>query len=633
MTAKYNFEPLGGSPEDGYNDPLKTIFGNSVEAVTREAFQNSIDAVKNDDEPVRIKVSLENWKPDYIPEASQLKQIFQACKIAAEREKNISGIKHFQNSINILESNTIPVLVISDSNTTGLTGSDSDTRGNFYKFFKSVGGHAKAEGSAGSYGFGKTTNIAFSAIDTFYASSFYIDEKNNSEEVVFMGSVRLCSHDIDGIRMRGIGSYSREGQLPIRNKKNIPKQFIRESLSGTSVYIPAYKDSSNWKESTIKSALKNFWLAILNKKLIVEILEEKADSIIINSSTLESLLYEYYKDTKEGASWKKESPLPYYLAYTKSKKETENLNVLGTVECYLLAGRSESSPNYIACFRKNLMLIHHIRFKSIIPYSGVFVCTSEDGNKVLQKMEPPQHDAWDPKVPHAKDDNGKILVECQAAEKEYKTFLKNKLHEMLGSRASKKIALTSLDGRLSLNNSAYQSTKNITDGNHDVANDNNNNEDQLAIKRTTQFQEASRINTRSSTVSKEGRNISSKTTKKEKTKKQKPASDPRVVGDTVANLRAFTTRDSDGLVTKLIIRSTPNIKLKIQLKAGTEDGTGNVNIKSTTIGTPCDIHGRHEGDKTCITGIVTDSKGEAYLLVRFFNEQKYALTADFYEIG
>jgi hypothetical protein len=630
MTAKFNFEPLGGSPEDGYNDPLKTIFGNSVEAVTREAFQNSIDAVKNSNEPVKIKVRLDDWKPDHIPEVEQLKQIFQACKEAAEREKNKSGIKHFENSISILEGTNIPVLVISDTNTTGLTGADTDTQGNFYKFFKSVGGHAKAEGSAGSYGFGKTTNIAFSAIDTFFASSVYYNEENESEEVVFMGSVRVCSYDINEIRMRGIGSFSKEGQLPIRDKKDIPQQFTRESSCGTSVYIPAYKNANNWKESTIKSALKNFWLAILNNKLQVEILEEGVAPVVIDSTTLESLLNYYYAKTSEGASWKKDSPLPYYLAYTKAKKQEARIGVLGEVECYLLAGKSESAPNYIACFRKNLMLIQHIRFKSIIPYSGVFVCTSEDGNKILQKMEPPQHDAWDPKVPHAKDDHGNTLTECVAADKEYKIFLKEKIHEMLGSRTSKKIALTSLDGRLTLENDENEKKYN-SDGNaKEIAE--NNNEDQQVIRRTTRIQEASRINTRASNVFKDGKVVSNKTKKKKNTKKQTKKTDPNVVGDTVANLRAFTIRDSEGLVTKLIIRSSPNIKFKIQLKAGTEDSTANVRIKSSTLGTPCDIDGKMDGDKTCITGLTTDSNGEARFEVKFEENQKYSLSADFYEI-
>jgi hypothetical protein len=432
--------------------------------------------------------------------------------------------------------------------------------------------------------------------------------------------------------MRGIGSYSKDGQLPIRNKNIIPKQFQRARSNGTSVYIPAYKDSSNWKDSTIRSALKNFWLAILNEKLIVQIEDGENKPVIINSKTLETLLLDYYTENTDGASWKKNSPLPYYLAYTKAKKQDGNLEVLGSVECYLLAGKADNSPNYIACFRKNLMLIQHIRFKSIIPYSGVFICTSDDGNKILQKMEPPQHDTWDSKVPHAKDDNGITLTECLTADKEYKSFLKEKIHEMLGSRTTKKIALTSLDGRISLGNDTETSDQNDASISPIGSEAHNGGDQHQIIRRSHGIIEASRINTRTNNVSKDGNNTSKKTTKKEKKNKPKPTTDPKVVGDTVANLRAFTVKDEEGLITKLIIRTTPSIKIKVHLKAGTEDGTCNVNIKSSTNGKPCNIHGGDEGDKTCISGIETDSNGEAALWVRFEEDQTYALSADFYEI-
>jgi hypothetical protein len=40
-----------------------------------------------------------------------------------------------------------------------------------------------------------------------------------------------------------------------------------------------------------------------------------------------------------------------------------------------------------------------------VPFAGLFVCTDSNGNKLLRMLEPPKHDAWDPK--RVDDDSGK----------------------------------------------------------------------------------------------------------------------------------------------------------------------------------------------------------------------------------
>ena len=67
----YHFDNQGNGPEDGYNDPLKTIFGSRVEAVAREAFQNSTDAIHDSSQPVRVKVQLEYITKDEIPDSAK----------------------------------------------------------------------------------------------------------------------------------------------------------------------------------------------------------------------------------------------------------------------------------------------------------------------------------------------------------------------------------------------------------------------------------------------------------------------------------------------------------------------------------------------------------------------------------
>jgi hypothetical protein len=44
-----------------------------------------------------------------------------------------------------------------------------------------------------------------------------------------------------------------------------------------------------------------------------------------------------------------------------------------------------------------------------VPFSGLFICTDQEGNKLLRKLEPPKHDIWDPK--RTEDQSGKKALD------------------------------------------------------------------------------------------------------------------------------------------------------------------------------------------------------------------------------
>ena len=633
MKPRYEFEPLGNSPEDGYNDPLKTIFGQDAETVAKEAFQNSIDAAADPTKPVRVKVNLEWIDAKQIPGAIQLKKIFTACS------KNPSGKTHFENAIKQLASKKIPVLILSDFNTTGLTGSNTDKKGKYYNFFKSVGGHNKLQGSAGSYGYGKATNIAFSAFDTFFATSLYAEK--SAKKFVFMGCVRVCSHQTDEKERRGLGSFGLPGQLPIRVKTEIPSYYLRRTKEpGTDIFIPAYRDAANWKQNIIRSALKNFWPAILKSRLEVEV-----GDVSITAASIDELMATYFPAGTKVERWKFNDPTPYYQAYKTGKKITAKLETLGDVECYLLSGSSVTSTNHVACFRKNLMLIQHKRFESIVPFSGVFICPDEAGNIILQKMEPPQHNEWSKSVRHAQDETGITLKECSAADREYRTFLRDELKKLLTARSQKKIELGTIDEYISLLDSR---DKVATAGKDDTGDEQSDKElgrevvkPQIVVERAHR-KNAPKLaaipgndddgeviadgdgdqpgggkssggggegNSSAGSGSSGGGEVTAKITR--------------------AKLRSFTVSDGDHLKTVLIIRTIPkrpNAKLKVNLKAGTDDGYEAVEIESVA------PQGSISSDGA-ILGLKTDSRGELRLDVCFKRNERYSLKADVYEIG
>jgi hypothetical protein len=637
---QYEFEPLGNSPEDGFNDPLKTIFGQAAETVTREAFQNSIDAVLDPQKPVVVKVSLKMLSRSDIPQVEQLEKVLNACA------ENKNGKKHFQNALKVLREGNIPTLVISDFNTTGLTGADNDKNGKYHNFFKSVGGHNKPAGSAGSYGYGKSTNIAFSEIDTFFATSNH-GVGNNQEGVLFMGCVRVCSHSMEDIEKRGVGSFGLPGQLPVRDSSLIPTSFFLEHRggnSGTDIFIPAYKDHKEWKVNTIKSALKNFWLAVLEGKLQVEV-----DEVKINSKTIDEVIHNYFPVTgRVGNAWRKDDPVPYFEAYKKGSRQKEKLPILGQVESSLLSSDEKNATGYVACFRKNLMLIQHKNFRSIVPFTGVFICSDDDGNAILQKMEPPQHDRWDPQVLHAQDENGKPLPECSDADKEYREFLRAEIKKLLGTGSSRRFELSSVDRFISIINTEKRSigipSKNeaneTTEKQTGVEKIKRRKSSFEPVRKTAAFTAMAEALEGGETIAIGTDELGTPPGPGGQSETRPGPSVPPVSttgvdsGETEkkarivkASFRAIPVKENGVLKTEIIIRTKParpNRTFNIHFKAGTDEESLPLPVTAVAPQGRVDLKGN-------VANVISDNNGEIRIQVMFVQNRVYALKINLYE--
>jgi hypothetical protein len=639
-TLQYEFEPLGRSPEDGFNDPLKTIFGQDVETVIREAFQNSIDAVLDPTKPVVVKVSLETLSRSDIPNIEQLEKILKACS------ENKTGKRHFLNALNVLRSGKIPTLVISDFNTTGLSGSDNDESGKYYNFFKSVGGNNKPPGSAGSYGYGKSTNIAFSEIDTFFATSKH-EAGDGPVGHLFMGCIRVCSHMTKNVKKRGVGSFGMPGQLPVRDPLLIPKPFFldhRRDNFGTDIFIPAYKDRDAWKLNTIKSALKNFWLAVMEGKLQLQV-----DDVQINNETIDNVMRAYFPETsRSGSAWRKDDPVPYFETYKNASRIEAKLPTLGNVESYFLSGDEKNTTGYVACFRKNLMLIQHKSFRSIVPFTGVFICSDDDGNVILQKMEPPQHEKWDPHVLHAQDENGKPLHECSKADKEYKEFLRSEIKKMLGTESSRRFDLSSVDQYISIINNEKQSTGSVNQNEASEPSETQTSIEKIKrresafkpIRKAATFTAMAEAQEGGETLAIGEGELGTPPGPGGESKTPPDPGAPPVSSTDVdsgetekkarivkANFRAIPVNEDGELKTELIIRTKParpNRTFNIHFKAGTDEDALPLPITSVAPQGRVDTKGN-------VVNVISDNNGEIRVKVIFVQNRVYAVKINLYE--
>ncbi len=433
QSLSYEFEGVGHGDEDGFNDPVRTQFDTNISrVVAREAIQNILDAaVKN---PAIVKFDLLSENLDVIPDVQTLKKIILACK--KHYPDNKDAAEHFDLALKILSGKKINILRVSDYNTKGLGGDDKDKGGDYYCFLKSVGASAKSQEEGGSFGLGKGSFYAASALNTIFVSSIWDDKKSP----VFQGKLRLVSHEQEGRVRRGSGSYGLKEEKPVRSTDLIP-EFFRRKKRGTDIFIPGYKDTSDWHVHMIKSIISNFWYALVKGNL-----EAHVGDLQITKKNIKEQAEKYF-DLNVQTNDDESNPLTYINCYLNSEPIEEELPTLGKVRLYLI--QRSHYPKRVACFRKTGMLIQEKRFNCTLPYAGVFVCENNEGNSILRKMESPNHDKWDKNSAHSKK-NGEPLEEVVRADREYKEFIKKSLRDLVGGEEQKEISIGGLEKYLHL---------------------------------------------------------------------------------------------------------------------------------------------------------------------------------------
>ena len=275
----WNFKVIEvGIPE---RNPRETEFfriRSPAESVIREFIQNSIDAKKNNEEPVKVRVSLIHTRKDNVNYFfdNALKKHLIACDMIAHGDYP----ENFSN------------LVLEDFGTTGLDGPiKPDARsGNFYNFWWREGISQKTARKAGRWGLGKLTFHIVSRIRTFFGLTV-----RNDGEIFLMGKALLKTHILDDKRYHYFGYFSEDNYTPIRDS-SIISQFkktfeIRRDYTktGLSLVIPLPLDEINY-ESLLKGVILHYFYPILTGSLIVEIHENSKHVELNNKNLIEKAL-------------------------------------------------------------------------------------------------------------------------------------------------------------------------------------------------------------------------------------------------------------------------------------------------------------------------------------------------------
>ena len=409
----WRFPPTGGGRSDGFNDPGIAHFGGApLASLTREAIQNSLDAIGRIGEPVHVDFELIQVSASHIGR-DELADAILACKAVPENEERVTGA--LEAAAKLLEKPTIPFLRISDRNTTGLQGERwrnlVKTQGVSYK--------PDMQGAGGSHGIGKYAPFAVSGLRTVFYWTCYQEDGKDVER--FQGKCVLMSHESGEGETQGTGFYGIKDQCKELTDDAVPKPFRilkpdNRPVLGTSLAIAGFSESKDWRHRIAASVLQNFFYAIANGQLTVSVEPTGQNEFIdFDSNSLaewfEKLLDEGIDDDigDEGSSALAQSRAFWELAQEPSVVERQDAD-LG--HCRLWIRVAEGLPSKVAFVRRTGMLVTAqqrglLRFSGFRDFAALCVFEDPQGNELLRRMENAEHNQFEPnRLPESERERG-----------------------------------------------------------------------------------------------------------------------------------------------------------------------------------------------------------------------------------
>jgi len=265
------------------------FFASNSEAgsLVRESIQNSLDAVFDKNEPVRVRFFLTektkqiDWDTTTEWFDSDAWRHFSA---------NGSGLNDLPQ-----DNSSCPILVYEDFNTKGLNGDINQysecvgKKNAFYYFLRAEGQSDKKEGELGSWGVGK---IVFPRSSRLRAI-FVLTTRSDDSRTYLSGQSILKYHKIDDQDYSPDGWFGEIGEkelgLPIDDPKIIKRfsevfNLSRKNETGLSLVVP-WPDEKITFEALTKSVIEEYFYSILKKKLEV-IIEADGVSVELTENTL-----------------------------------------------------------------------------------------------------------------------------------------------------------------------------------------------------------------------------------------------------------------------------------------------------------------------------------------------------------
>ncbi len=395
-----NYGTLNGIGEAG----IETFKGTPYRSLAREICQNSLDARMSEDKPVIVEFSYCEIPRSAVWGYSELKDAIESCLDFWKKQKNKKTVDFFRKAVKVVRQETIPVLRISDFNTTGLLGSAQDYNTPWQNLVKASGVSDKEDGLGGSFGIGKSAPFACSDLRCVFYSTKDKEGAEASQGIARLVSFAMKDHaakngffkkEQDALTT-GIGYY---GEM-VKNRaipewRTLDRGFCRKK-TGTDVFVLGFKNQRDWEKEIIASALDDFLISIFFGFLAV-----KVGETIISKKTLPRMVEEF----------KEIAPMAYNYYQVLVSPDTdvreEDYGGLGAVKLYILV--QNGLHRRILMSRSNGMKVFDQKnFPSAIQFAGICILKDRRINSYFKEMENPRHDAWEPER-HSKPGEAKKM--------------------------------------------------------------------------------------------------------------------------------------------------------------------------------------------------------------------------------
>ncbi|MBH9966129.1 hypothetical protein [[Bacillus] enclensis] len=391
MNKFWNFPAATGGMINSINNAgMETFRGNALDALTREICQNSLDAIKNQEEPVVVEFSSFSAAMDVLPNRREMLEVFKRCE-NTWRNRNKKSEDFIQDALQILSKDKINILRISDFNAKGLEGAEEGELGSpWSSLVKEAGSSNKGESSGGSFGIGKSAPFLNSKLRTLFYSSL---DMTGYESHIGVANIMSFKKDNEQITL-GNGYYTNsEKSKAIPGQLFLEERFVREE-TGTDIYVTAFEPGREWEREVIKSILFNFFITVYNKKLVVRI-----NDFEINKDNIQELIFDL-EDNEENRILKNYFNLLISERTIKIQYPAKNYNKgiqfgEGEAALYLLNG--EDLNRRVLMTRKTGMRIFEQKnISGSISFTGLLMITGSHMNNIFKQMENPAHNEWSP---------------------------------------------------------------------------------------------------------------------------------------------------------------------------------------------------------------------------------------------
>ncbi|MDO8655611.1 MAG: hypothetical protein Q7K45_00080, partial [Nanoarchaeota archaeon] len=285
--------------------------------------------------------------------------------------------------------------------------------------------------------------------------------------------------------------------------------------------------------------------------------------------------------------------------------------------------------------------IKKVRYPMPNPFSAVFECDNEKGNKILRAMENPQHNQWDPE--NAREKTDEIYKNAKKADKEIREFIRTSLRTVFSANEDEELNVPGLSKYLFIETQEEQYSLDGAGGNSAEADNKGKFLNETAREVGVDGTEKSKVEVAHQIkVIKKTTNISQGGKKKIEVEDELAEGEGGTLGKKGGEnptgkrgrllknitLRSYAFAEKDGLIGHaVVLHGIANTKVALEIAAGTDDSLVPIVVKDAedSSGSSLVVH----SDK--ISGVKINSNGTERIILHFEDNERYALNIQAYE--